>query len=143
MLSGCDVKKGMSIKSSDEFPKQISSSIEKQTQNRLLLTGKKAVLMKKSMLTYLSKKAETVNESLPEQNASTPAEQPAYDRQKGGTSQPTTSQTENIPDKPSKNCERAKADEPKKRRGKNIYNYEFDVATIQQKLIVIDTEMSL
>lgn len=44
---------------------------------------------------------------------------------------------------PTENREEAKADEPKIEAVKSIYDYKFEVATIQQELIAIGTEMGL
>ena len=89
------------------------------------------------------KEIENGIESLPVQNISIPKEQLSYDSWQKEVSKPTTSQTENILAEPTENREEAEGDEPKNEAVKSIYDYEFNVVSIQQELIAIGTEMGL
>lgn len=146
LLSGCGVQKDLPIKSSSNLPEQISSevssSIEEADTKPSIVESEESGTDEEFYVDLPSEKQiETESERLPEQNTSTLPEQPTYDSRQEEISQPATSQTKNIPDEPAENCEDAKVDEPKTEAVKSIYDYELDVAAIQQELIAIGTRM--
>ncbi len=148
LFSGCGGQKDLPIKYNNKCPEQVSSTVSSPTKE----TGIKSPVVENeqgdenretSIDLPAEKEIESEIESLPEQNISAPKEQLTYDSPQEEVSQPTVSQTENLPVKPTENCEEAKVVKPKIEAVKSIYDYEFDVVSIQQELIVIGTEMGL
>lgn len=145
LLSGCGVRKDLTIRNNNELPEQVSTDVyspAKETETKPSVLEKEQGDKDKGVSVDLpaEKQIETESESLPEQTP-TPKEQFAYDNRQEEVSQPTVFKTENIPVESTENREKAKADERKIETTKSVYDYEFDVAAIQQELIAIGTEM--
>lgn len=148
LLSGCGVQKDLPIKNNNELPEQITTEVSsptKGTETKSYVAGKRQGEEDKEVPVDLpaKKTLEAENESFPEQNTLTPKEQLTYDSRREETLQPSTSQTENIPDEQPESREEAKLDEPKIEAVKSIYDYEFDIAAIRQELSALCTGMGL
>lgn len=148
LFSGCGVQKDLNIKNNNEMPEQISTEVSspaKETDIKppAVESEESGTDEETSVDLPAEKTLETENESLPEQNISTPKEQLTYNSRQEEVSQSVTSQTENIPVEPTENREEATIDESKIEAVKSIYNYEFDVAAIRQELIAIGTGTGL
>lgn len=148
LFNGCGVQKDLPAKSNIKMPEQVSSEVSfsvNETEARSSVVENEQGIEVKEIPVDLpaEKQIETKSESLPEQNTSTPKEQFTYDSWQKEVSKPTTSQTENILAEPTENREEAEGDEPKNEAVKSIYDYEFNVVSIQQELIAIGTEMGL
>lgn len=148
LLSGCGIQKDLPIKSNNELPERISSEVafsvkETETKSSVMESEGSGTDEKVSVDLPAEKQIETEDESLSEQNTSTPKEQLTYDSRQEEVSQPTAPLTENISVEPTENCEEAKVMEPKIEAVKSIYDYKFDVTAIRQELIAIGTGMRL
>ena len=148
LLGGCGVQKDLPVKNNNEMPEQISTEVssslkETEIKSPAVESEESGTDEEISVDLHAEKQIETKNESLPEQNTSTPKGEFTYDSRQEEVSKPAAYQTKNIPAEPTENCEEAEADEPKIEAVKSIYDYEFDVASIQQELISIGTEMGL
>ena len=148
LLSGCGVQKDLPIKNNNGLPEQVSSTVssptkETEIKSPVAESEESGTDEEISVDLPAEKTLETENEILPEQNTSTPKEQPTYDSRQEDVSKPMASQAENISVEPTENCEEAEGDEPKIEADKSIYDYEFDVVAIRQELIAIGTEMGL
>ena len=148
LLSGCGVQKDLPVKNNNEMLEQISTEVssplkETEIKSPAVESEESGTDEEISVDLHAEKQIETKNESLPEQNTSTPKEEFTYDSRQEEVSQPTNSQTENIPVEPTESREEATVDESKIEAVKSVYDYEFDVSSIRQELIAIGTEMGL